>query len=464
MRNLPPPAVAWAGLRVRKAAYPTGLARASANDLMELATDTPAAPQHVAAVLRLDETVEPETVRDVLAARVPAVPRLRQRLMRAPLGGGRPLWVDDADFDMSRHLTVRDCPAPGDPAALMQLAATAAMARLPRDRPLWTVTVVTGLAGGGTALVLVMHHVLTDGIGGLAALASLMDQAPGPAARAGPFPAAPPSPAALRVEAARSRIHALAGLPRTVRLARAAAAQLRPGRPARQAACSLNRPIGPRRRLAVTAVTLAELIELAHHHDATVNDVLLTAVAGALAAVVSERGERVGSFVISVPVSARRETAATDLGNQVGVIAVQVPTVGRGLDRLAAVAAQTQLARRGQGRGASAPLLAAAFRLLARIGVFAWFVNHQRLVTTFVTNIRGPETPMEFAGARVIEVIPISSIAGNVTVAFAALSYCATLIVTVIADPDHCPDLARIATALQEELGQLARSAPADGP
>lgn len=209
---------------------------------------------------------------------------------------------------------------------------------------------------------------------------------------------------------------------------------------------------------------LTELIELAHHHDATVNDVLLAAVAGALAAVVHERGERVGPLVIAVPVSARREGIATDVGNQVGVIPVQVPTAGRGLDRLAAVAAQTQVARRGQGRGASAPLLAAAFRLLARIGVFAWFANHQRLVTTFVTNIHGPATPMTFHGARVSEVIPISSIAGNVTVAFAALSYCGTLIVTVIADPDHCPDLPRIATALRNELGQTARSAPADSP
>lgn len=196
----------------------------------------------MAAVLRLDDAVEPETVGDVLSAPVPAVPRLRQRLMRAPLGGGRPLWVDDADFDMSRHLTVRDCPPPGDRAALLQVAATAAMTRLRRDRPLWAVTVVTGLAGGGTALVLVMHHVLTDGIGGLAALASLMDEAPAPAVAASSFPALPPSPAALRVDAARCRMHALARIPRAVRLVRAAAVELRPGHPAPPAVCSLNRP------------------------------------------------------------------------------------------------------------------------------------------------------------------------------------------------------------------------------
>lgn len=175
-----------------------------------------------------------------------------------------------------------------------------------------------------------------------------------------------------------------------------------------------------------------------------------------------ERGESVGPFVISVPVSARGEATATGLGNHVGVIPVQVPTSGPRPDRLAAVAEQTRAARRADVRGASAPLLAAAFRLLARLRVFAWFVNHQRLVTTFVTNMRGPATPMTFHGARVVEVIPISSIAGNITVAFAALSYCGKLTVTVIADPDHCPDLPRIATALGDELEHLACSARAD--
>ncbi|MDN5765110.1 MAG: WSD1 family O-acyltransferase [Humibacillus sp.] len=135
---------------------------------------------------------------------------------------------------------------------------------------------------------------------------------------------------------------------------------------------------------------------------------------------------------------------------------MQVPAGGRASDRLAAVAASTEAACRSPERGESAPLLAFGFRLLARVGVFAFFVNHQRLVTTFVTNLRGPSTLMTLGGARVTEIVPVSSITGNITVAFAALSYVGTLTVTVIADPDHCPDLLRIATALHDELDHLA--------
>lgn len=439
-----------------------GLQRASANDMMELATDTPSAPQHVAALLRLERAVDPARVREVLSARLPAVPRLRQRLTRAPLGGGRPVWVDDPSFDIRRHFAVRDCPADGDQGALLEVAAAAATAPLPRDHPLWSVTVVTGLKDGSMALLLVLHHVLADGIGGLAALASLVDGAPPAPART--FPASAPTSTALRIDANRRRIQTLASLPRTAQLVRAAAAELQLGTHRRPSVCSLNRPIGPRRRLAVTSVPLTELVGLAHHHQATINDVLLTAVAGALTAVLRDRGESVESFVISVAVSGRRDASSTELGNQVGVIPVQVPTRGRPCDRLAAVAASTQAARRSPGRGASAPLLAFGFRLLARVGAFAFFVNHQRLVTTFLTNLRGPITPMTLDGARVTEIIPISSISGNITVAFAALSYAGTLTVTVIADPDHCPDLPRIATALRDELHHLANTLRADGP
>ncbi|MEO5746208.1 MAG: wax ester/triacylglycerol synthase domain-containing protein [Terracoccus sp.] len=430
--------------------------------MMELATDTPSAPQHVAAILRLERAVDPTTVREVLSDRLPGVPRLRQRLIRAPLGGGRPLWVDDTTFDIAHHLTVRTAPAPGDEAALLDVSSAAATTRLPRNRPLWSVTVVTGLENGSTALVLVLHHVLADGIGGLAALASLVDGAPPAPPRA--FPAPAPIPTALWIDATRRRIRALASLPRVPRLLREAATELQLGTRGRPSACSLNQPIGPRRRLAVTSVPLTEIVGLAHHHQATVNDVLLTAVAGALTAALHDRGESVDSFVISIPISVRRDASSTELGNQVGVMPVQVPAAGRPFERLAAIAASTHAACHSPGRGASAPLLAFGFRLLARVGVFAFFVNHQRLVTTFVTNLRGPSTPMTLDGARVTEIIPISSISGNITVAFAALSYAGTLTVTIIADPDHCPDLLRIATALDDELDHLASTLGAAGP
>ena len=155
-----------------------------------------------------------------------------------------------------------------------------------------------------------------------------------------------------------------------------------------------------------------------------------------------------------MPVSARRRAGATELGNQVGVIPVTVPTTGDPTHRLAAVARITRR-RKTAAPGSSAALLGPVFRALAKAGIFGWFINRQRLINTFVSNLRGPERRLTFCCAPVVEVIPVPMITGNITVAFAALSYAGSLNVTVIADPMLCPDLPDIIQALQRELDVL---------
>jgi diacylglycerol O-acyltransferase / wax synthase len=155
--------------------------RASPADLMQLATDVGPAPMHVGAVL-VHGTGPGFSVQDaqrLLGERVRAVPRLRQRLRRAPPGCGRPFWADDPAFDLRHHVRQLPCPPPGDQRALLAVAAAVAGEPLPRSRPLWSATFVTGLADGGTGLVIVTNHVLADGIGGLAVLAKLVDELAG---------------------------------------------------------------------------------------------------------------------------------------------------------------------------------------------------------------------------------------------------------------------------------------------
>ncbi len=85
-----------------------------------------------------------------------------------------------------------------------------------------------------------------------------------------------------------------------------------------------------------------------------------------------------------------------------------------------------------------------------------WFVNRQRLVNTFVSNLHGPEHRLSFLGAPVVDVIPVSGISGNITVGFVALSYAGTLTITAIADPDRCPDLNVLTEQIQRELRVLS--------
>ncbi len=433
--------------------------RVSAEDLTSLTTDTGPVPMQVGAILLLETAAGFDAARvvDAIGKRIRSVPRLRQRLVLTPIGCGRPVWVDDGDFEIARHVAVVACPSPADEAALLDLSAGLMTRRLPSERPLWSATFVTGVAGGRTALVVVFHHVLADGLGGLAVLAELVDGATG--TDVVPFPRPAPSTAALAADAWRERSRAVTRLPDGLARVRVAMAELRASGSGRPARSSLNRPTGARRRFGVVRTELGPIVALAHARGGTVNDVVLTAVAGALHRLLAARGERAEHFVVSVPVAARRSASAGDLGNQVGVVPVEVPAVGRGSDRLAAVARATRAAK-AMPRGASAALMGPVFRLLARLGIFHWFIDRQRLVNTFVTNLRGPEVRLTFLGAPIVDVLPVALVTGNVTVSFAVLSYAGSLVVTIIADPDVCPDVVQLAELLTGELQAL--TAPRD--
>jgi hypothetical protein len=195
-------------------------------------------------------------------------------------------------------------------------------------------------------------------------------------------------------------------------------------------------------------------VEAAHRQGCTVNDLVLAAVTGALSTVLQRRGEKPVELVVSIPVSTRRATTAADLGNHTGILPLRIPVIGKRGDRLAHIAGLTRAWRSGP-RGESAVPMAAGFRLLAALGLFQTFVDHQRFVNTFVTNVRGPEEMVSFAEHPVLEVIPVAVVPGNVGVAFDVLSYADQLVITVVADPDLVPDQAFLTEVLSAELSTL---------
>ena len=186
--------------------------RAQPDDLLELAVDRGSVPWQVGALLVLDRPLDPAEVRRALADRVRAVPRLRRRLLRTPPLCGRPIWVDDADFAVDRHVREVRCLGSPDDAALYDVAVRAVGTRLSLDRPPWEAIVVTGSSQGRGALVVVFHHVLADGVGGLAVLARLVDGAP-PATDDG-FPRQPPTARSLALDTLARRARGVAHLPR----------------------------------------------------------------------------------------------------------------------------------------------------------------------------------------------------------------------------------------------------------
>ncbi|MFC8503989.1 wax ester/triacylglycerol synthase domain-containing protein [Pedococcus sp. NPDC057267] len=470
--------------------------RISADDAMELAADRRARPPiQLGALLELDPdgdgVADAQEVARVLRRRLATVPQLGRRLERARWGVGRPHWVRTEDEPRVGVVEVD----PAGPVAmasglqgttpragerrLLDHFADMVTTRLPPDRPLWRAEVLADARGRPLGVALVAHHVVTDGIGGL----SLLDVLADPVADAVadsllPTTGAPPATGAPPVAGMRptagvqpaSRAGAATGdvgrRTRGQRLRRVlwAARELGIRRTQLADRCSLLQPTGPWRRLEVVDVELARVKAVAGTLDATVNDVVLLVVSGALTRLLEHRHDRVRTLVASVPVSARE--AGRELGNAVAVLPVRIPAVGDPQVRLKAIRAAK--ARLAEGRrGSSSALLGPAFRLLATVGAVQWFVTHQRLVHTFETNVRGPVRQLSVAGAPVRRIVPMAVNPGNVTVSFGILSAGGRLVLAVVTDPDHVPDHEVLVDAVTAELdlllGREARAARGEG-
>ena len=425
------------------------ITRLSADDLTNLATDGGSVPMQIGAVLLLDDASAPPAaeVASVVEQRIARVPRLQQRLRRPPRGCGRPYW-ESAPEGATGLVTI--APAPVDEARMVDAAVQEVLHRLPRDRPLWRAVVYADAAGRTRAGVVVMHHVLADGIGGLAVLAELVDGGTQSPAPVGGLP--PPSRRELLRDAWARRRAAVRAVPTTMRGLAAGLRELG-GIPRPQAdPCSLLHPTSPCRRVEVVEVPLAPLVDAAHRRGATVNDVLLVAMSGALRRLLRARGDPLGDVVVSVPVSGRSAASGQELGNQVGVLPLTVPLVDDPAVRLAAVRRQRARLGTAAPRASSGIVLSVLFRGLAALGVFTWFINHQRLVHTFLTNLRGPAEPLALAGTPIRRIVPVALTPGNTTITFDALSYAGRLLVSVLYDPDHAPDHALLRDALEDQL------------
>ncbi|MGE5137447.1 MAG: wax ester/triacylglycerol synthase domain-containing protein [Gemmatimonadota bacterium] len=403
-----------------------------------------------------------EAVTAAVAARLHLVPRFRQVLYVPPRRLGRPLWVDAPAFDIREHIRVVPVAAPGGEEQLLHAVAEQRRRRLERSRPLWELVFLTGLADGRVGLFVRLHHVIADGMASVAAIGAFLDPVPdAPAGPAPPWlPAPAPAPAGLLADSLRGHArqlgrglsalaHPVAG-GRRLLTAWPAVRELLAAEPV--PVTSLNRVVGPGRSLALARSDLAAVKQAAHSCSATVNDVLLAATASGLRALLRSRGEPVDGVVLRmyVPVSLHRGPHAEARGNLIGQIVVPLP-IGVSDPRLLLrrIAAETSVRKaRAQPPLGRIPHRGPAGR------VFLKLVARQRVNVTSA-NLPGPDVPLYFAGAPVLEVFPLVDLLGTVSLAVGAMSYAGRFGIMVTADQDAYPDLGVFAAGLRDGLRAL---------
>ena len=428
-------------------------------------------PQHVGALLVLDGS--PLLSREgglrtgdlcrFLLGRLDAVPRLRQRLV-VPRGGlGGPYWVDDPEFDIARHVGVVGVPPPGDDAALLSVVEQLRRRPLDSSKPLWDMCFLTGLDGNRVGLLARVHHVIADGVAGVATLAAFLDPAPVTPATSRDslaWQARPaPSSADLLSDAIRRRTSAAARRFQQVRPHEAPAeegtAAPSPWRGLitgpHPPHTSLDRVVGPDRSLAVLRTSLRSVHEAAVEHEATINDVVLSVTAGGIRSLLTRRGEPTPRLPAYVPLTLRggdeREHArGNKIANMIVALPVDIPDPAARLREVARLSAVAK-------RAAHPPLSDLLGNRLARWLLVTLLDRNPVSITT--ADLIGPREPQWLAGARVLDLFPLLPLIGSVSVGVGALSYAGRLGLLVVADADACPDLDVCAEGMRHDLAAL---------
>ena len=279
-----------------------------------------------------------ETAKQAVEDRLHFLPRFRQVLYEPRRGLGGPLWVDAPAFDLNDHVRVERLHSPGDETELLRAVERLRWRRLDKARPLWEMWFLTGLPDQRIGLFIRLHHVVADGIAGVAELGALLDTAPSSVKTAAqPWTPAPwPSARHLLLDNLQRRLGKLgSGLKKvathpSAMLGRARAAmpamrELLTDEPGPQT--SLNRVIGQDRTFALMRSRLELVNDVAHMHGATVNDVLLALIAGGLRGLLWNRDEPIEGVIlpIYVPVSLRRGRSGQDGGNLISQMVVHLP-------------------------------------------------------------------------------------------------------------------------------------------
>lgn len=432
-------------------------------------------PQDIGALAILDGTslVDPagelriEALREAIASRLHLVPRFRQ-VIHAPRprrGLGGPLWVDAPRFDVRDHVVVRPLPSETDEAGLLAVTEELRSERFDPSRPLWRLWLMPGLPDGRLAMFVKLHHSIADGMAAMTTIGAFLDADPAtPVAPATPWtPTPPPLERELFADNLQRHLRAVqrAGSmlvrPRTTlrhaREAWPAIRELLAEEPATRT--SLDRMVGPDRRLAVLRTPLDGVKAVAQAHGATVNDVLLALTAGGLRAVLRSRGEPVEGATVRtyVPVSLRPRVGGPQQGNLIAQMAVPLAMRESDAgDELRRIAGETAM-RKARARMSLGVLIRGRFaRRLMLLAVLRQRVN----VTT--ASIPGPTVPLSLSGARMLEVFPVLPLIANEPLGVGALSYAGALNIGVVADRDAYPDLDVFVAGACEELDVLGVS------
>ena len=454
--------------------------RLTALDVSFLYLEDETTPMHVGSVAIFEEPeqgFDHDRLVQLIKHRIAFVPRYRQRVRWVPGRVANPVWVDDEHFDVTFHVRRSALPRPGNEEQLRELVARIFSRPLDRNRPLWEMYLVEGLEGGRFAILTKTHHAMVDGLSAVDIGQVILDVTPEPRDTIADVwrPAREPTGLELLVGGVADAFRSPRVAVRTVQsglvdksesvkqvgrslggVLSAAANVVRPLTPG-----PLNAEIGQQRRFATATTDLDDYKRVRKAHGGTINDVVLTVVAGALREWLMTRGENLNArsqVRVMVPVSVR-ESDERDTPNRIAGFLCDLP-VG---EADPVVRLQRVTFEMGQHKAQSHLMGAQTIVDLAGFGPPTLHAGaaravsglSQRVWNTVVTNVPGPQFPLFAGGSLMLAAYPVIPLAKNQVVSIGLTSYDGGVYYGLVGDRDAMPDVEVLAQCIESSLAEL---------
>jgi WS/DGAT/MGAT family acyltransferase len=452
--------------------------RLSGLDTSFLHMERAGAHMHVASTSIFEgEPPTHEEFRNHIASRLHLVPRFRQKLRFVPLDQGRPVWVDDPHLNLDYHVRQTALPAPGSEEQLRNLAARTFSQQLDRSKPLWELWLVEGLRDDRFAIIGKSHHALVDGISGVDITTVLFDLDPEPRGAPGSAPPwlARPEPTDMKLlgDALKERLTSPAEIVRGVRHALRGPRQVlrSVGHTSKMLGAGMSAPstvfnveIGPHRRFAITQTDLAELKRVKDAHGGTVNDVILSIVAGGIGKYLRARGHDTEGMELRalVPVSVRATEQRGALGNRISAMMAPLPVWCEDpVERLQVVTGSMgDLKSSGQAVGAEILTRITDFAPTTIASQAARLQPAQRFFNLVVTNVPGPQFPLYVLGRKMESIFPMVPLARRQALCVGIMSYNGQVNFGLVGDYDAMADLDSFALDLEAATEETVATVP----
>jgi diacylglycerol O-acyltransferase len=455
--------------------------RLSGLDASFLYIESSTVPLHVCSVVELDTSTIPggysfDRFHDDLALRIKAMPEFRAKLADSQLNLDHPVWVEDKDFDLSRHLQRIGLPPPGGRAELAEVCGHIASVPLDRSKPVWEMWVIEGVAdmdaheGGPLALMIKVHHAAVDGVTATKMLAQLCSPQPDSPP---PDPVTGPGDATGLEIAAGGLVRYLArplnlakAMPATVSTIVKTVSRARSGdamaAPFNAPATSFNAEVTGERNIGLAQLDFEDVKQVKNRYDVKVNDVVLALCAGALREFLLDRGELLGKPLVAVVPMSVHDTSGRPGRNQMsGMFCnLQSDIEDRG-ERLQAIAKSNSRAKE-HSRAIGATLVLDWTQIVTR-AMFGFILGlaartpltHTAIHNVVISNVAGPQDKLYCLGAEIKALYPLGPIFHGSGLNITVISLSGKLNVGLISCPQLVDDLWGLADRFQLELNEL---------